>query len=110
MQALRTATENIINLFALLCQQLWTALRVLGLTKGGKQCIRDRSSTMAQHFFVDKMSCDASNLFSLLAMTWWSPHKLLPLDMVGDSFLDTEACLTSLLQVVALLSSLNIYI
>ncbi|GAB2289314.1 hypothetical protein Dimus_023618 [Dionaea muscipula] len=31
-----------------------TALPVLGLTKGDKQCIRDRSSIMARHFFVDK--------------------------------------------------------
>ncbi|GAB2210413.1 hypothetical protein Drorol1_Dr00015679 [Drosera rotundifolia] len=33
---------------------LHTALPVLGLTKGDKQCIRDRSSIMARHFFVDK--------------------------------------------------------
>ncbi|GAB4849846.1 Peroxisomal membrane signal receptor PTS1 [Ancistrocladus abbreviatus] len=31
-----------------------TALPVLGLTKGDKQCIRDRSSIMARHFFSDK--------------------------------------------------------
>ncbi|GMH05900.1 hypothetical protein Nepgr_007740 [Nepenthes gracilis] len=31
-----------------------TALPVLGLTKGEKRCIRDRSSIMARHFFSDK--------------------------------------------------------
>lgn len=31
-----------------------TAVPVLGLTKGDKQCIRDRSSIMARHFFADK--------------------------------------------------------
>lgn len=30
------------------------ALPMLGLTKGDKQCIRDRSSIMARHFFADK--------------------------------------------------------
>lgn len=30
------------------------SLPVLGLTKGDKQCIRDRSSIMARHFFADK--------------------------------------------------------
>ncbi|XP_021735517.1 peroxisome biogenesis protein 5-like [Chenopodium quinoa] len=31
-----------------------TALPMLGLTKGEKQCIRNRSSIMARHFFADK--------------------------------------------------------
>uniref|UniRef100_A0A5B7BJ86 Uncharacterized protein n=1 Tax=Davidia involucrata TaxID=16924 RepID=A0A5B7BJ86_DAVIN len=31
-----------------------TSLPVLGLSEGDKQCIRDRSSIMARHFFADK--------------------------------------------------------
>ena len=31
-----------------------TPLPVLGLSEGDKQCIRDRSSIMARHFFADK--------------------------------------------------------
>lgn len=30
------------------------ALPLLGLSEGDKQCIRDRSSIMARHFFADK--------------------------------------------------------
>ncbi len=31
-----------------------TPLPILGLSEGDKQCIRDRSSIMARHFFADK--------------------------------------------------------
>lgn len=31
-----------------------TPLPLLGLSEGDKQCIRDRSSIMARHFFADK--------------------------------------------------------
>ena len=31
-----------------------TPLPMLGLSEGDKQCIRDRSSIMARHFFADK--------------------------------------------------------
>ena len=31
-----------------------TTLPLLGLSSGDKQCIRDRSSIMARHFFADK--------------------------------------------------------
>ena len=31
-----------------------TPLPLLGLSQGDKQCIRDRSSIMARHFFADK--------------------------------------------------------